>query len=181
MSVGSTSWWKWDGVIDDKIVDYILADVDWEKSCEATIGESVADSSIRKTDVVWRSPSSVIGCIAYNYMAMANSIAGWGFEINGAQDTQISRYADGGFYDWHNDANLNEPNNSQRKLTFVMLLNDPSDFEGGALEFGGGVEKPALKKGSILVFPSFHQHKVTPVTSGVRYTAVCWATGPRLK
>jgi PKHD-type hydroxylase len=37
------------------------------------------------------------------------------------------------------------------------------------------------KQGSIVVFPSFIEHKVTPVTKGVRYTAVTWANGPSFR
>jgi len=35
----------------------------------------------------------------------------------------------------------------------------------------------ARKKGSIIVFPSFNWHQVTPVTRGVRYSLVTWHLG----
>ena len=36
----------------------------------------------------------------------------------------------------------------------------------------------AFKKGSVIVFPSFHRHRVTPVTSGIRHSLVTWVEGP---
>ena len=38
--------------------------------------------------------------------------------------------------------------------------------------------KEALEKGSVIVFPSFHRHRVTPVTSGIRHSLVTWVEGP---
>ena len=33
-------------------------------------------------------------------------------------------------------------------------------------------------EGSIVVFPSFSWHQVTPVTKGTRYSLVAWFVGP---
>ena len=67
-----------------------------------------------------------------------------------------------------------------RKLSVVVQLTDPSDYEGGIFEFKT-VETPANFKtrGSILVFPSYLEHQVTEITEGTRYSLVCWAEGPR--
>jgi PKHD-type hydroxylase len=59
-----------------------------------------------------------------------------------------------------------------------MLLSDPSEFEGGEFQFQEN-ESVKMKKGSVIAFPSFLKHQVTPVTSGKRYSAVCWINGPR--
>ena len=40
------------------------------------------------------------------------------------------------------------------------------------------VQQPNLKQGSFIMFPSYMKHRVTPVTSGTRYSAVTWAYGP---
>jgi PKHD-type hydroxylase len=61
-------------------------------------------------------------------------------------------------------------------------MNDPSEFEGGLLQLRMYQEfTPELKMGSIIAFPSFLEHGVTPVTKGVRYTATMWLSGPRFK
>ena len=107
----------------------------------------------------------------------------WGFILNGQEETQIGRYksSDEGFYDWHMDS-YPPKNNIQRKLSCVILLNDPSEFEGGVLQFRGMEDEVILKgQGDIVVFPSFIEHRVTPVTKGVRYSAVTWAGGPSFR
>jgi PKHD-type hydroxylase len=67
-------------------------------------------------------------------------------------------------------------------VSAVLFLSNPKDYEGGAFEFEDlqtQIDKPT--QGSIIVFPSYVKHGVTPVTSGERYTAVCWAMGPAFK
>ena len=64
---------------------------------------------------------------------------------------------------------------------------DGSEYEGGDLEFDlrdksdstSNIQttKIARKKGSIIVFPSFVWHRVTPVTQGTRYSLVIWNCG----
>ena len=38
--------------------------------------------------------------------------------------------------------------------------------------------KDIMKKGSIIVFPSFFTHRVAPVTKGTRLSLVAWVSGP---
>ena len=67
-----------------------------------------------------------------------------------------------------------------------MQLSDPSDYEGGDLMIARPyankwVEETAQsvkERGTIIVFPSFYTHKVTPVTKGVRRSLVAWVEGP---
>ena len=65
--------------------------------------------------------------------------------------------------------------NTQRKLTFDLFLND--SFEGGELQLLHN-EVLAAKKGKLITFPSFLPHKVTAVTSGIRYVIFGWFYGP---
>jgi PKHD-type hydroxylase len=66
-----------------------------------------------------------------------------------------------------------------RKVSTVCLLNDPSEFEGGEFELEGDrVFK--MKQGSVISFPSFLRHRVKPVTSGNRMSAVCWILGDKV-
>ena len=58
-----------------------------------------------------------------------------------------------------------------------ILLND--DYEGGNFEFRGMGEEECLEgEGTVIVFPSFNWHQVTPVTKGTRYSLVAWFVGP---
>ena len=73
-----------------------------------------------------------------------------------------------------------------RKISMTLNLTDPKSYEGGNLKFdlGPHVEGDRLKvlddsrlQGSLIVFPSFTYHCVTPVTSGTRYSLVLWLLG----
>ena len=64
---------------------------------------------------------------------------------------------------------------------------DGTEYEGGNLEFDFGTlsGKDRIKiceeikpKGSIIVFPSFLPHRVSPITKGTRYSLVLWSLGP---
>ena len=94
---------------------------------------------------------------------------------------QIGKYEEGGHYNWHMDLNGANMRGKSRKLSFSLLLNDPSEFEGGKLEFDGVTEQPDQKQGTVIIFPSYAIHRVTPVTSGVRYSAVTWVNGPAFR
>mgnify|MGYP001248020834 CR=1 FL=1 len=80
-----------------------------------------------------------------------------------------------GKYDWHHD--YNEGPTPARKLTVVVQLSDPSDYEGGQLEIFPEVEVPK-KRGMVCMFPSYLYHRVTPVLSGTRKVLVAWIWGP---
>lgn len=76
-----------------------------------------------------------------------------------------------------------------RKISMTLLLNDPKEFKGGDLEFDYGrndfgknddtIEtcKEARGQGTLIFFPSFISHRVTPVTKGTRYSLVMWTVG----
>ena len=103
----------------------------------------------------------------------------WGF----VEDIQYTVYnGNGGHYTWHLDR-ARDISNSPRKLSLVLQLSDPSEYEGGDLQFLDGHEPTTLekKKGMVVAFPSFVLHRVTPVTSGCRKTCVVWLSGPRFR
>lgn len=74
-----------------------------------------------------------------------------------------------------------------RKISMTINLNAPGDYEGGNLKFDFGMHsnrdsrfhecEEIRPQGSIIVFPSFIDHCVTPVTKGTRYSLVLWTVG----
>ena len=77
-----------------------------------------------------------------------------------------------------------------RKLSMTLNLSDPSDYEGGYLMFDLGEHQPdsknnkmeeIKKRGSLIIFPSFLYHQVSPVTKGTRHSLVCWILGAPFK
>jgi PKHD-type hydroxylase len=97
----------------------------------------------------------------------------WGF----AEGIQFAEYeAPGGKYDFHIDKAYG---NIIRKLSLSVNLTDPSTYEGGDLElmYSPKAEKIKRDRGTVILFPSYTLHRVTPVTSGVRNSLVAWITG----
>jgi PKHD-type hydroxylase len=105
------------------------------------------------------------------------------------EDLQLTTYeAPGGHYTWHQDGLDGEV--ARRKLSLVVQLSDPADYEGGELEFMEyldadptdpwvGAERRRLRRrGTVVAFPAFEYHRVTPVRSGVRRSLVWWISGP---
>ena len=106
------------------------------------------------------------------------------FELFGFHEDLQFTYYNGNtndHYSWHVDNGFyGKP---ARKLSFVLQLSDPSEYEGGELQLQVGSEPISIerKKGMVTVFPSYTLHRVTPVTEGDRYSLVGWITGPRFR
>ena len=103
----------------------------------------------------------------------------FGFEnIKITEQAQFTEYPEGGFYDWHMDCDINMQHEPPvRKISMTLLLNDPSEFEGGELELMGPGKFAELKQGHAIIFASFLNHRVVPVTKGVRQSLVVWFGG----
>eukprot|EP00914_Ancora_sagittata_P004198 GHVO01009241.1.p2 GENE.GHVO01009241.1~~GHVO01009241.1.p2 ORF type:complete len:206 (-),score=13.52 GHVO01009241.1:15-632(-) len=96
------------------------------------------------------------------------------FDVDGCDDElKLIEYQDGGFYGWHTDFNAGSCSN--RKIVGIIQLTDPSEYEGGDVQFG--IQDKDTKewytmeknKGALTLFPAFLCHNVTPVTKGKRY------------
>lgn len=172
-------FWKWDKQIPKEYCNLIVKNSTAKNFTDARIDNGVLDKKIRNTDMFWADHTSVIGCIAEKYIRMANVSAGWNYDLSATENIQIGKYHSGGFYGWHVDEAITTEH--PRKLSFSLLLNDSSEFSGGKFEFKKMKEQPVLEQGSIIVFPSVLEHRVTPVTEGVRYSAVTWMRGPNFK
>ena len=73
-----------------------------------------------------------------------------------------------------------------RKISMTVNLTNPDNYAGGNLKFdlGAHAGKKRFKvceeirpQGSVIIFPSFTYHCVTPVTRGTRYSLVLWSLG----
>ena len=85
-------------------------------------------------------------------------------------------------YTWHMDKGPGE-DRPPRKLSMILSLMDSEDYEGGDFEIKTGIEPQRLpiKKGRVIVFPSWTLHRVTPVTKGIRRSIVVWVGGPKFR
>jgi len=113
-----------------------------------------------------------------NFIQAANeNHFGFG-DIQITEQAQFTEYPVGGFYDWHMDCDVNMAHEPPvRKISMTLLLSPENQFEGGDLELMAKGKKAKLKQGHAIIFASFLNHKVNPVTRGVRQSLVCWFGG----
>lgn len=87
-------------------------------------------------------------------------------------------------YDWHIDTSYHGYRKYDRKISGIVMLSDPEEYEGGRLlvdNTGSGrddlIKEVSMKKGDVTFFDSNYRHCVEPVTSGLREVLVFWIHG----
>ena len=107
----------------------------------------------------------------------------FGFEdVHVTEQAQFTEYPEGGFYDWHMDTDVNMKHEPPvRKISMTLLLSPESQFEGGELELMTKGKRAKMKQGHAIIFASFLNHRVAPVTRGVRQSLVMWFGGTPFK
>lgn len=111
----------------------------------------------------------------------------YGFKLMYIQDLQLHEYSEGSEYSPHHDwGGVIHPERTDlcRKLSFSIQLSDPQSYEGGDLEFYYGepwTEEHRARiraRNTLICWPGFVLHGVTPVTHGVRRSLVGFCVGP---
>lgn len=94
---------------------------------------------------------------------------------------QFAHYGIGDHFHWHTDMGPKTP--APRKLSMTLQLTDPRAYEGGDLQMQLGCYTCPMprEKGTLIVFPSWLPHRVTPVERGQRRSMVVWAHGPQFR
>lgn len=182
-----SSFWFWENGLSEKLCKIIIDEKNNIAPSKALIGQNgilnfEENKKIRDSSLYWLPLNHWLEGILYNYGRYANISTGWNFKITQPENVQITEYDKNGHYDWHVDWTPFTPENLVRKITTVCLLNDPSEFEGGEFELDVNEHEKInipLKKGSVISFPSFLRHRVSPVTNGIRLSAVCWISGEK--
>jgi len=160
----------------------------------------------RDCEVAWFNDQWIYDMV-WPYLLEANKESGWNWDIEWAEGFQFTKYTKDGLYNWHNDGgsdhhgkyikdNEGLPNpctddptfeGRVRKISMTMNLTDPKEYDGGKLKFDlskthdSGIDIMEIeeinRKGSIVFFPSFMSHTITPITRGTRYSLVLWVLG----
>lgn len=173
----------------DQIVELGSVLPDDDGALEGADG-ATADAGLRTARIAWMGAGPETEWIfdrLWDLCATAN--AEYGFELSGFdEDLQFTTYGEpGAFYTWHQDG-LDGPV-AHRKLSLVLQLSDPDDYQGAELELFQSVEDldaddlaelaaTTSSRGTVVVFPAFEYHRVIPLVSGVRRSLVSWVSGP---
>lgn len=122
-----------------------------------------------------------------NEVIKANTI--WKFDLYGlVEEIQFLKYEmppdaliPPGHYNWHQD--YGGGYSSRRKMSVVVNITDPSEYDGCNLQvFTNQVYTvDNIDQGTMITFPSYLPHQVTPITRGTRYSLVTWISGARFR
>ena len=189
-------FWVFENAVPHRICDYILAHGKSQKEKLATVSNVdnlLSDKDVeelkkkRNSQVVWLNHPWIYREIHY-WLNTANANAGWNFQWTSSESCQFTKYSgdEKQHYDWHTDsATIPNEFGLVRKLSMSIALVDGTEYEGGDFEVNNlspkkntiNNIKTLKQKGSVVVFPSFVWHRVTPVTKGTRYSLVSWHLG----
>jgi PKHD-type hydroxylase len=138
-------------------------------------------NNIRRSQVSWLNKTPETTWVFEKLAHAASSLNAeyYRFDLTGfGEAMQLTNYnqSEHGMYGWHQDYNAKV----SRKLSLVLQLSDPAQYEGGNLQIMTDGEPKNVRKqrGLIAAFPAYTLHQVTPVTQGTRQSLVAWISGP---
>ena len=190
----------------EKIIDIIEYDVkQFDKNFkDSSLIGNVIDKEKRNSKNTWIPTTHWLSGFLWHYIQKANR-ENFLYDLTNidGETVQYTQYNEGEYYKWHSDCSLasyykpqnvgsinrdqdfvNENGELIRKLSFVLQISNPDDYEGGNLQImqeNGKSYIAPRQRGTLIFFDSRSQHRVQRVTSGVRKSIVGWVVGPRWK
>ena len=147
-------------------------------------GKTRGESDVRDSKISWLYPIDDMDWVFRRVTDMALSLNErfFKFDLFGLNEGfQFTNYeAPSGKYGKHVDRGINTP---VRKLSISIQLTDPEEYEGGELYLYEEDKGILMDKsqGTLIMFPSYVLHEVTPLTKGTRNSLVSWVTGKQFK
>lgn len=183
----SATFETWVGGFTDEELDNLIGYCEQNLEInEAILGDDRSDNDIRKSSTAWVKLTPETEWLYAKLANIARNVNAlhWKFDLTGfAEDFQFTIYeGENSHYTWHNDQAFSK-GIAARKLSMVVQLSDPDDYEEGDLELWDGVEPKKIprQRGLVTVFPSYLLHRVTPLKKGTRKSLVIWVSGPPFK
>ena len=187
VSKENTSWIALDKIFTNQELNEIVTQADQVKKVSSTVG-SGAVSDYRVCDIAWLESDEIESDFDWIYATLADAISQannehFQFDLTYLTALQYTVYNgnDHSNYQKHLDVGRQFPN---RKLSFSVQLSDDAEYTGGDLRFHYIKNQPEVaprEKGTVVFFPSWIVHDVTPVTQGKRRSLVGWVNGPNFK
>lgn len=140
----------------------------------------------RRSKVGWLQPSMFPELYEEMWKLEREINSDWfNFSIDNSEFIQFSEYnsQNRGEYKKHQDVFWLNNTPKHRKLTAVVQLTDPNEYTGCELTLYNCEEYPnpeeIKQQGTVIFFPSFVFHSVSPIESGVRNSLAMWFDGPK--
>jgi PKHD-type hydroxylase len=176
----------WDGAFTAQELDAIVAYGDALTQAEATLLDSAdaGQNSFRSTRISWIEESQETLWLFQKLVGAASTInqQAYCFDLGALESLQYTVYlaGEGSHYDWHVDHGRTP---RRRKLSLVLQLSAPADYDGCELQIyaSNQIDTVPKTRGTLIAFPSYTLHRVTPITAGMRKSLVMWCSGPRFR
>ena len=159
---------------------------------EASVGTNGIESvnqDIRKSKVSFINSSNKTFDFLYDEIwrrAIEANHLMFNFHITKLDYIQFAEYeaSKNGEYKKHQDVFwVNGDPFYHRKLTCIIQLSDPNEYEGGDFEIFDVCEYPNAddirQQGTIIFIPSFVYHRANLITKGTRHSIAAWIDGPK--
>lgn len=177
----------WEGAFTETELDTLQAKAQ-KADAPAQVGNATQkgelNENVRRSDLSWVKNDKEFSWVFEKLAQVVSKLNAdyFGFDLVGfGEPIQLTNYGEDkrGMYGWHKDFG----GQISRKLSMVLQLSDPADYEGGNLEImtSENPQKMRKQRGLIIVFPSWTLHQVTPVVQGSRQSLVAWVSGPPFK
>jgi len=139
-------------------------------------GQAATIRSVRRSTIAFLSEERTekLRAKVWKALVRANHLTG-DFSISSMEPLQLARYGKGDYYGQHLDIGPGKAR--MRKLSVSIQLSDAQSYDGGDLVMWGHQVPMERSRGTLVAFPSYLVHEVTPVTRGERYSLVAWASG----
>ena len=176
-------WVWWEGAFSEQELNW-LQNKAKDSEQNANIGGGMINPNVRRSQVSWLNNNVDTKWVFEKLASVASQMNAqhFRFELTGfGEPLQLTNYnqTEHGMYGWHQDYG----GSVSRKLSMVVQLTDPSEYEGGNLQVmtSGNPQNVRKQRGLIALFPSYVLHQVTPVVKGSRQSLVAWVSGPAFK
>jgi len=140
---------------------------------EGKIKDDKVDHSVRNSKIAWIHPEKDTWWLFDRAIMVFKS----SLPFSSLQSMQYTVYDNkGSHYSWHRDVGNGDEIMKARINVAVLQLSDPGNYKGGVLQikYEDQVIDVMKTKGMVTTFPIQLEHRVTPVTSGVRKTLIMW-------
>lgn len=182
----NVTWAYLQSFLSEEECERIISSAMENSPLESYVGAGIVDNNIRKNRVIFLPSHDDRYRWAFDKIAQCAISLNrqfWNFDLSFVETLQFTIYdRDQDFYTAHMDTGHNVP--EQRKLSLVVQLSEPDSYVGSDLQLHScGMEffNTVRDRGTIIAFPSYMVHRVSPLLSGTRFSLVSWVCGPPYK
>jgi len=141
---------------------------------DGKVKDDKIDYNIRDSRIAWIHPNTDTHWLFSRAILIFKSSLPFFSTLQSMQYTVYD--SKGSHYSWHRDVGNGDEIMKARVNVGIVQLSSPSEYKGGVLQLKhqDQVIDVMKTKGMVTTFPIQLEHRVTPVTSGVRKTLIMW-------